>query len=316
MGSIGRIEEWRASFSFPMRATYLILRNAALRIDHRVIVSRRLKRMESILAKLERGVGEHGKLSTIQDIAGCRVVFPLIDHIGAFSNTNRNIWENENFSVRNNYIVNPKEDGYRSIHAILRYKANNPRYAEWDGRKIEIQIRTHAQHSWATALEAVDLFSNQKLKWGKGEPKWQRFFTLASAVFAKYEGTPGVPNTPKDADTLREEIRALWVELDVLHKLAGWSRAVSSAEQVLSQRLAPPLAQPATTFLVVMDINRRELRITPYSNEEVDFANEDYANQEQQIRDGYEAYAVLVSVEDVKMLRVSGVKYSFRLTTT
>ena len=52
--AIGRIEEWRASFSPPMRATYMMLRNAALPIDPRAIVSRRLKRMESIFAKLER----------------------------------------------------------------------------------------------------------------------------------------------------------------------------------------------------------------------------------------------------------------------
>ena len=300
--ALWRIEEWRASFSLPMRATSMMLKNAALRIDPRVIVSRRLKRMEAIIAKLERGASVHGKLSTIQDIGGCRVVFPLIDHVGAFANINKSILENENLSIRNNYILKPKEDGYRGIHAILHYKANNPRYADWNGKKIEIQIRTQVQHCWATALETVDLFLNQKLKWGKGDPKWQRFFILASAAFATYEGTPAVPNTPK-ADALRLELRLLWRELDVLHKLTGWSRAVSSSEDVLSQRVMPPLAQPATTFLVVMDINRRELRITPYSNEEMGFANQDYAKQEQQIRDGYEAYAVLVSVEDIRMLR-------------
>jgi hypothetical protein len=227
--------------------------------------------------------------------------------VGAFANISRRILakavEDENLSIRDNYILEPKADGYRGIHAVLRYKANNPIYAEWNGRKIEIQIRTQIQHSWATALETVDLFSNQKLKWGQGDLKWQRFFTLASAVFAHYEGTPGVPNTPKDANALREEMWPLWRELDVLHKLTGWSRAVSSSEDILSQRQMPPHAQPATTFLVVMDINKRELRITPYSNEEMAFANEDYARQEQEIRDGRDAYAVLVSVEDVKMLR-------------
>jgi len=52
-----------------------------------------------------------------------------------------------------------------------------------------------------------------------------------------------------------------------------------------------------------MDIERRELRITPYSNDEMTFANDDYAHQEQQIREGYGGYAVLVSVEDVRALR-------------
>jgi hypothetical protein len=306
-GALMEIEGWRASYSLPLRATYLMLRKAALGIDHRVIVSRRLKRMESIIAKLERAGDTHGKLSTIQDIGGCRVVFPLIDQLGAFANVSKKYFarafEDGSLAIRDNYILEPKVDGYRGIHAVLRYKANNQRHAEWDGRKIEIQVRTQIQHSWATALETVDLFSSQKLKWGQGDPKWQRFFTLASAVFAHFEGTPKVPGTPRDVDSLREEIGSLWHELDVLHKLTGWSRAVSSSEDVLSQRLVPPLAQPASTFLVIMDINKRELRITPYSNEEMTFANEDYAKQEQRIRDGYDAYAVLVSVEGVKMLR-------------
>jgi len=213
MYALMQIERWRASYSLPLRATYSMLRKHALAIDSDVIVSRRLKRMESIIAKLERSATTHGKLSTIQDIGGCRVVFPLIDHVGAFANISKKslakAFEEENLSIRDNYILEPKPDGYRGIHAVLRYKSNNPLYAEWNGKRIEIQIRTQLQHSWATALETVDLFSNQKLKWGKGEPNWQRFFALASAVFTKYEGTPKVPDTPQDVDSLRKELRSL-----------------------------------------------------------------------------------------------------------
>lgn len=300
--AISIVSEWRASHTFPLRATYMMLRRASLAVYPQIVMSRRLKRMESIVAKLERSAGAHGKLSTIQDIGGCRVVFPLIDHVGAFANLNKSNLESENFKIRNNYILHPKNDGYRGIHATLRFKPKNPRYSDWDGLRIEIQVRTRIQHAWATALETVDLFSAQKLKWGQGDPKWQRFFALASTLFALKEGVAIVPDTPADADQLKDELRALWNELDVLHKMTAWSRTVESMNHIKAGKFVPTISQ-MSTFLVVMDITRQELRVTPYSNEEMVHANDDYALAEQEFSHWKQGYAVLVSVEAIEQLR-------------
>ena len=45
----------------------------------------------------------------------------------------------------NDYIANPKSDGYRSIHLIYKYK--NQRIPDWDGLLVEVQLRTKLQHS-------------------------------------------------------------------------------------------------------------------------------------------------------------------------
>ena len=50
------------------------------------------------------------------------------------------------------YIENPKSSGYRSIHYIYKYSSN---IQDYDGLKIELQIRTRLQHSWAMAVETA-----------------------------------------------------------------------------------------------------------------------------------------------------------------
>jgi hypothetical protein len=36
------------------------------------------------------------------------------------------------------------------------------------------------QHGWATAVETVDAFTNENLKFGAGSDDWTRFFQLVS----------------------------------------------------------------------------------------------------------------------------------------
>src|SRR3546814_12020644 len=50
------------------------------------------------------------------------------------------------------YIRSPKSSGYRSIHLVLKYKSK--KYPEYNNLLLEVQIRTHAQHSWATAVRS------------------------------------------------------------------------------------------------------------------------------------------------------------------
>mgnify|MGYP000588418256 CR=1 FL=1 len=88
------------------------------------------------------------------------------------------------FELRNDYIRNPKEDGYKSIHLIGKFKNS-----EGELRSIELQIRTKVQHSWATAVEIVDLFTNQSLKSNSGKTIWKDFFKHTSEQFALLENS-------------------------------------------------------------------------------------------------------------------------------
>ena len=60
----------------------------------------------------------------------------------------------------------------------------------YNGKRIELQVRTRLQHSWATAVEAVGLFRGEELKNHKGSEEWLRLFKLLSAEFAEAERCP------------------------------------------------------------------------------------------------------------------------------
>src|SRR3546814_3079796 len=70
------------------------------------------------------------------------------------------------------YIRSPKSSGYRSIHLVLKYKSK--KYPEYNNLLLEVQIRTHAQHSWATAVETVGAVLGQALKSSEGDRKSTR----------------------------------------------------------------------------------------------------------------------------------------------
>src|SRR5690606_31823478 len=110
----------------------------------------RPKRMASIRRKLATTTLH---LDQIQDIAGCRAV---LDNIEGAHKLVASIREQFPHHIRREfpYIEKPKKDGYRSHHFALDFTPNG----KCDGRRVELQIRTRLQHSWATAVEAVGLF--------------------------------------------------------------------------------------------------------------------------------------------------------------
>jgi hypothetical protein len=294
----GLVEQWRASFIYPLRKVAFVLGRAARDVDRDAIFSSRLKRMDSIVDKLRRD-GNVKNLSTMQDIGGCRVV--LKSCADAWELKRRWSFRDTMQGRFRDYILDPKIDGYRGIHGVDRFKARHPRYAAMDGRRTEIQIRTSLQHSWATSVETVDLFAKQRLKVGEGDSRWGRFFSLSSSAFALQEDSPIVPGTPTSAAELRGELASLWEELDVLDQMSGWATTVGSFPTITSAEYTPEINR-MESFLVVMDAGEKELNVTPFSEDEAVAASAAYAHEEHQIRNGKNAYAVLVSVDGVMRL--------------
>ena len=71
----------------------------------------------------------------------------------------------------------PKKDGYRSLHIIYEYKSDKCK-TDYNGLRVEVQIRSRLQHLWATAVETVDFFTRQAIKFNEGIPDWADFFRL------------------------------------------------------------------------------------------------------------------------------------------
>lgn len=125
----------------------------------------------------------------MQDIGGIRVVVSNLRQVDAIYKVLANehcFYNGTNFIKMDNYINKPKDDGYRCLHMVGRFK--NKKSEE---RKIEFQIRTKLQHSWATTLEIVDIFTGQNLKSDDGFYSYKKFFKDVSDQFQIIENLSG-----------------------------------------------------------------------------------------------------------------------------
>lgn len=113
-------------------------------------IDSRLKAPNSILEKLRRKGFEptiEAAREHLQDIAGVRVVCNYLEDIYDIAQ----ILERQSDITpvrRSDYIAHPKENGYRSLHLIVRVPVFLSDHTE--SVPVEIQIRTIAMDFWAT----------------------------------------------------------------------------------------------------------------------------------------------------------------------
>ncbi|GAG52105.1 unnamed protein product, partial [marine sediment metagenome] len=180
MSAIAVVNNWRAAHAFPLNTMQMRLRNKAYQVDRYANVAQRIKRLHAIESKLRRL--KHVNLSIMQDIGGCRAV------VSTNKQVKKLIKDYQSGSIRHeverdyDYIDKPSSHGYRSFHLVYRYYSD--RNKQYDGQRIEIQIRSRLQHAWATTVEAVDTFAGQQLKIHQGAEDWERFFALMGTRIA------------------------------------------------------------------------------------------------------------------------------------
>lgn len=113
-------------------------------------IKSRIKKPKSILEKCIRKGYELSFDSiqkNVQDIAGIRVICPFIDDIYAFAEMLTNQDDLQILEIED-YIQNPKTNGYRSLHLIILvpiFLSDKKIYM-----KVEVQIRTIAMDFWAS----------------------------------------------------------------------------------------------------------------------------------------------------------------------
>lgn len=202
------IDNWRSAHAYPLHVFYMNLRGkAGSRRD--VLVAERLKRLDSIVGKLQREEGM--QLYRMQDLGGCRMVLPTLDEVYSYSDNFQKSRIRHELKKTNDYIQSPKKSGYRSLHLVYKFKTDTPEKEIYNQYPIliELQFRTHLQHIWATALETIGFFTNQALKAGQGSKDILRFFVVVSSLFAIKEGCPVVPGTVNDEAELISEIEQI-----------------------------------------------------------------------------------------------------------
>lgn len=180
------INHWRACHVYPMNTFQATLRKRLKKVCDSSFVAQRLKRVPSIVLKLERNKGM--QLARMQDIGGLRAVVKSIEDVRKLEEIYNNGSLNHPLIGVDDYILKPKPSGYRSLHLIYKYE--NPIETAYNGLSIELQIRTNLQHAWATAVETIGSFLNQALKSNEGSAEWLGFFKLVGAAFALMENSP------------------------------------------------------------------------------------------------------------------------------
>lgn len=188
--AVAIVQQWRDTHLFVMQELdKQIVQLFSDTNTHYAFSSMRIKRMTSIEEKLRNNAAKRTKLGGLQDIGGLRFVFSSIEELDAVKEVLDKFTPSK-FSLKRSYdyVVHPKDSGYRSIHYVYQYRSENETY---NGLSVELQIRTRLQHSWAMAVETASLISNTTLKADMDNAQeWRGFFKLVSALFSREENKP------------------------------------------------------------------------------------------------------------------------------
>lgn len=251
---------WREAHVYPLRLLRHELTRHAHKLEPTSVTAGRLKRFQSIRRKLKRG---NISLYQIQDISGCRAIMSSQSAVTGLVRQYVNGASKHELIDQDDYISQPKADGYRSRHLVYRCIAPEDRTA---GNRlvVEIQIRSRLQHAWATAVEAVGFVRAENLKAGEGSADWLRLFQLMSGEIAALEGCPMPPSVSADVRVRRDELRDLNAKLGAVQSLDGYSRAIRQAESYRGLK--------GHSFLIRYDIQREQVTVQRFSNFASDLA--------------------------------------------
>lgn len=248
-----------------------------------LFIARRLKRLESIKIKLQRF--PQMKLDRMQDIGGARAVFNNLDEVKEYIKNIRVI-ENSTFKIikENDYISNPKDDGYRSYHIVFECLSDKLK-----GYKVELQIRDLKEHYWATAVEILSVISkSNNLKVGKGEEYYKRFFYLSSKIL----------HNEYDKNEV-DELKELDKKYKILDILKGFSLGsiLGPIGSILGFSYINLKIQDLI-HIIYMNYDTKEVYVNSFNKKNVEIASLLYKELEK--KDNINA--VLVNARDIKTL--------------
>lgn len=293
------VNNWRASHAFPLNTFQVSLRRNARQTERYPVIAQRIKRLPAIDLKLR--LIPTLNLTQMQDIGGCRAILGSVPAVSRLVRLYERSQMKHELVHKDDYIKEPRDSGYRGVHLIYRYYSD--RSKDYNGLKIEMQIRTRLQHAWATAVETVSTFKQQALKSGLGDEQWLRFFALMGSFLAERERRPFVPGTPSNRAALVREIKTYVNELNVIGALMNY--------RLLLDNVPLGTFEDMPYFLMLLDPKDGRLRIMPYQRREAEAASREYLASERQARFDFavDRDAVLVSVDSMKTLRTAYPNY-------
>ena len=257
------------------------------------LVSRRLKRLSSIQNKLDRNPTM--KLGGLQDIGGLRIVVSTMSVLNrALSILENNVPDHFVLTKEPmNYVLEPKDSGYRSIHFIYKYQSDNP---DLDGMKVELQLRTKLQHSWAMAVETAELITKTALKSSQGETEWLNFFKIVSSLFAFKEGTP----------ILTEHLESRYSRKDLMLQLYKLNKGYNMVDTLKALTISNIQSKKENHkngyYILNIDFIQKTVTILAFPKDKEKEASDEYSALEKTVEEKKNA-VVFVSVPKIKELQ-------------
>lgn len=217
-------DEYRKDHLQPLTDVTLRIQNWLSEFDGEYYIAQRLKRRPQILRKMNRF---SVRLTQLQDIGGNRIVVNRNEDVECLRKFIRDKLANESdveLHRETDYRVKGRDDtGYRALHIILKI----------NGKYIELQLRSRAQHHWAECIERTSVIYGFYLKEREGDPLVIDYFKTLSDIFYEIEvNREPAPSVKMDLDQLRERAEAIikesdrgqmldsYVNDDVLHTLS------------------------------------------------------------------------------------------------
>lgn len=291
------LSNWRAYHAGPLDTFAKVLKNRVKRVSatNEAIVAQRLKRTSSILLKLN--THSTMRLSAMQDIGGLRAILISVDQVFDLFEIYRISRSKHKLVSVDNYIDRPKRDGYRGIHIIYKLKKNPSLF-------IEIQIRSHLQHIWATGVEVLGTLQKSSFKSGHGDKDWLRFFRLLSSVFALKESSKKLENYQALQEAkLLTDTKKMIKEMKVIEKLSAYTSLYKKELHHLAR------GRKGNYSLILLDSELNVVSVETFSAESFDLAESAYIRLERKHFKEANKNVVLVNSGDLKKLEVGYPNY-------
>lgn len=284
---------WRNSFASTLDYYHLRLKTTA-EPDMILTLSRRLKRIESIQMKLKRF--STMRLSTLQDIAGLRLVLKDENSLMNTFTRLRGLSTRHKLKRLDDYHNNPKSDGYRGIHLV---------YQKEDVGMVEIQLRTELEHIWATAVETYGELQNTSFKTGEGEEQWKEFFMLLSSYFAIKENCmPTNEYASSSKSKIFSKLKKSIKNLNVIERLNASTNTFDVAINKFNST-----GRKGKYAILELDLKNKITKVELFNKKDVSQAIKLYTERELDIKDKNLQNIVFVNVENIDGLDKSYPNY-------
>jgi GTP diphosphokinase / guanosine-3',5'-bis(diphosphate) 3'-diphosphatase len=141
-----------------------LLERELLKVEVKAKVSGRPKHIYSVYQKIGKYAAQGKDFSDIHDLLALRVLTGSVSDCYKVLGVVHSLWH-PIMAEFNDFIANPKDNGYKSLHTTVMYKATQP---------LEIQIRTYEMHRsseygvaahWRYKEGKADASTSRELSW-------------------------------------------------------------------------------------------------------------------------------------------------------